>query len=73
MAAPHPGTQITVVDLATGDTETVTIRDAWLVVCDGTYYVDGEAHYSNGTAVITVKTGAVIAPPAPIAGVEARA
>lgn len=50
-------TQVTCLDPDSGETETQTIEDDWLVVCDGDYYLHHVTQHMNGTAVITVKRG----------------
>ena len=48
-------TEITCRDTENGDTESQTIENDWLIVCDGDYYLHYVSAYANGTAVITVK------------------
>lgn len=54
-ADPPQGTRVTATDLATGESETVEIRDDYVVTCDGRSYVDGVQAYANGTHIVTIK------------------
>jgi hypothetical protein len=50
------GTRVTCEDLETGETQSVIIRDDYVVICDGRAYVDGiQAWGKSGTQQITVK------------------
>ncbi len=52
----HPGTQVAATDLETGENDVVTIKDDYVVICDGNRYIDGIQIYpGTGTAIITVK------------------
>lgn len=51
------GTRVTATNLATGESQTVELRDDYVVVCDGDRYVDGMQIYGNGTVVVTLKLG----------------
>lgn len=51
----HPGTEVTCRDLLTGESETQTIKNDWIIICDGAYDLHHVSSYANGTAVITVK------------------
>ena len=48
------GVRITVTDLATGESESAEICNDYLLVTDGTYYLDGVQTHANGTHVLTV-------------------
>lgn len=47
--------RVTVVDLLTGDTETVEVGDDYLLIAAGSCYLDGTQVYGNGTHVLTIK------------------
>lgn len=49
------GTEVTCRDLATGETETRTIRNDFMVVTDGVYVIEHIATYATGTVVVTLK------------------
>lgn len=49
------GTRVTCTDVETGESESVVIRDDYLLITDGRCYLDGVQTYANGTAVLTVK------------------
>lgn len=50
------GIQVTVTDLATGETESTTIWDDYVLICAGSCHRDSvQAHPGTGTHVITVK------------------
>lgn len=49
------GTQVTCLDPATGESETVTITDDHLVITDGRSHISSIVAYGNGTQVITIK------------------
>ncbi len=51
----EPGTRVTCEDLLTGETDSVVIRDDYVVVCDGACHVDHTAVYSTGTHQLTIK------------------
>lgn len=51
------GTRVMCEDLATGETESVVIKNDYVVITDGSRYVSStQLHGGAGTAVITVKT-----------------
>lgn len=51
------GTRVTCEDIATGESESVVIRDDYVVITDGKRYVaNTQLHGGAGTAVITIKT-----------------
>jgi hypothetical protein len=49
------GTRVTAVDLTNGGSESQTIRDDYVLVCDGSAHLDSVQVHGNGTHVITVK------------------
>jgi hypothetical protein len=50
------GTKVTCTDVDTGESESKVIENDWMIVTDGTYYLDGIATYpKSGTVVLTVK------------------
>lgn len=50
------GTRVTAEDIETGESESRIITDDFIIICDGSSYVDGIAAYpSTGTQVITIK------------------
>ena len=52
--------RITVEDLETGETETRTIENDWVLICHGNKYLANTSVYpTKGTAVLTVKTDQV--------------
>lgn len=51
------GTVVTAVDLATGYSETITIRDDFVVITDGRARLTSRQVHANGTAQLTVKVG----------------
>lgn len=52
------GTRITATDLDTGESTTWEIRDTYVLIVDGTCYLDGTQVYGNGTHMLTIKGGA---------------
>jgi hypothetical protein len=55
------GTEVTCRDVETGETETATIRDDYVVITDGRMYVDGLVAYpKSGTVVVTIKRRPVV-------------
>ena len=44
------GVRITVTDLATGESESAEICNDYLLVTDGTYYLDGVQTHANGAS-----------------------
>lgn len=53
------GTRVTCEDLATGETESVVIRDNHVVITDGNRYVSNTQVYpGGGTTVVTIRTHA---------------
>lgn len=50
--------EVTVRDTETGDTDTATIENNYIVITAGTCEVTNTQVYGNGTTVITVKRGA---------------
>lgn len=49
--------QITVLDLETGDIETKTIENDWVLICHGNKYLSHTSQYpTKGTVVLTIKT-----------------
>jgi hypothetical protein len=53
------GTRVTCEDVTTGEKETTVIKDNYVVITDGRYYVAHQNLHANGTAVITLKKAAV--------------
>lgn len=51
----HPGSEVTVRDLLTGESETNEIHNDYVIVTDGRCYVAGTTVYANGTHVVTIK------------------
>jgi hypothetical protein len=51
------GTRVIATDLETGETATRIIHDNYVLICDGTTYIDSTAIHANGTHVIVVKKG----------------
>lgn len=49
------GTRVTCTDITSGESETATITDNFIVITDGTSYLDSQQIHSNGTTVITIK------------------
>ncbi len=50
------GTEVTCRDVDTGETESVTIRDDYVVIVDGNRRVDHvDVFHTTGTVVITIK------------------
>lgn len=47
--------RVTIEDLATGETETVEVKDDYLIVAAGTCNVEHVQSYANGTHILTVK------------------
>lgn len=50
-----PQIRVTVVDLATGDTETRDLTDDYVLICAGTAEMTYVTEHANGTHQITVK------------------
>lgn len=50
------GTKVTALDLESGESESTTIVDDYVLICDGRVYLDGVAAHANGTTVLTLKT-----------------
>lgn len=49
------GIRVVVKDLETGDRYEATIKDDYVLICDGTCYLDGTQASANGTHVLTIK------------------
>lgn len=50
------GTRVTCTDIASGESETQTIEDNYVLICDGDTYLDGiQAYPKSGTVVLTIK------------------
>lgn len=49
------GTRITCEDVETGETDSVVIKDDYLIVTDGTCNVSHRQHFANGTVQVTIK------------------
>lgn len=49
------GTRVTCEDLATGETESVVIKDDYVLVTDGTVHLHHQSVFVNGTATLTIK------------------
>ena len=49
------GIRVTVEDLETGETETVTVVNDWYLLTVGDRYLASSQHFKNGTSVLTVK------------------
>lgn len=58
----HPGTRVTVEDIATGESESVVITNDYVVICDGRARVANTQWSANGTVVVTIKHDAEVAP-----------
>ena len=55
------GTRVTCTDVETGDSETVEIKNDYVVICDGDRYVHTTQVYPGpGTAIITIKRRATL-------------
>jgi hypothetical protein len=54
VTAPHP-IEVTVRDPETGDSETATITDDYVITTAGSCYVAHTAAHADGTHVITVR------------------
>lgn len=52
------GTKVTALDLESGESESTTIVDDYVLICDGRVYLDAVAAHANGTTVLTLKTRA---------------
>jgi hypothetical protein len=52
------GTEVICRDLATGDSESMTIVDDHVVVVDGRAFISSVVAYANGTQIITIKRAA---------------
>jgi hypothetical protein len=56
MTEPTTGTRITSVDLATGESQTMTIHNDVCVIVDGTAYISGVNDFpQSGTQIWTIK------------------
>lgn len=62
------GTRVTCTDLSSGESDSVEIRDNYLLVTDGNCELASEQHHANGTTVLTVKRRAFLAAPVPQGG-----
>lgn len=51
------GTRVTCEDVDTGETETQVICDDWVVITDGSHYIDAIVRHRNGTVQVTIKVG----------------
>ena len=49
------GTRVTCTDVETGQSDSAVIENDFLLVTDGSVYLDGVQRYANGTTVLTVK------------------
>lgn len=49
------GTRVTAMDLDSGESDSVEIRDNYVVITDGRCEISHEQRYANGTTVITLK------------------
>ena len=49
------GTKVTATDLTTGESESQTIKDDFILITDGRCYLAHAAVHANGTKVLTVK------------------
>lgn len=47
--------EVTCRDIDTGQTQVVVIEDDYVLIVDGSCYLDSSQTYSNGTHVMTVK------------------
>ena len=47
--------EVTVRDPETGETQTATVTDDYILITAGSCYLDGIQTYANGTRVLTVK------------------
>jgi hypothetical protein len=51
----EPNIRVTVEDLATGETETIEVRDDYVILAAGTCHVAHVQAYANGTHILTIK------------------
>lgn len=49
------GTKVTATDVETGESDSVTIRDNYVVICDGSAVLTHTQVNANGTHVVTIK------------------
>ena len=49
------GTRVTCTDLATGESDSIEIRDNYVLVTDGRCEVTHEQRFANGTVQLTIK------------------
>lgn len=49
------GTRITCTDVETGESDSAVIENDYLLVTDGSAYLDGVQRYASGTTVLTIK------------------
>jgi hypothetical protein len=49
------GTRVTCTDIESGESETATITDNFVVITDGSCFVDSQQIHANGTTVLTIK------------------
>jgi 5S rRNA maturation endonuclease (ribonuclease M5) len=54
------GITVTVLNHDTGESESRTIKDDWIIICDGAYDVSHIQKYSNGTVILTLKKNALL-------------
>lgn len=52
--------KVTVADTENGDTDTVELKDNYVVTTAGKCEVTSEQRYANGTVVLTIKRGAAL-------------
>lgn len=55
MASSQPDIRVTVEDLATGETETVEVKDDYVILAAGSCDVAHVQAFANGTHILTVK------------------
>lgn len=55
MSASDADIRVTVEDLATGETETVEIKDDYVILAAGSCYIHHVQSYANGTHILTIK------------------
>ena len=56
MSEPNKGVRVTVEDLNTGQSESVIVKDNWVITTQGTCDVTSRQEYpKSGTTVLTIK------------------
>ena len=49
------GTRVTCTDVDTGESDSAVITDDYVLITDGSVYLDSVQQHANGTTVLTVK------------------